>query len=140
MSSNVWPVLPGLEPDIEVEDFWGDSEGDGSYEFKTISGKKQVAVTWTADRTVFRVSYHGLRVGVSAPAPYAAYSEVGVVRYLFALFKGKWDTFLFPDPITGSNVQVRFVSTSLKLKREVVSGGAGGQGWYGCSFVIEEDK
>jgi hypothetical protein len=134
MSAVVWPVFPGIDPKIEVQDNWGDADGDGSFQFKSVSGKKQFLTTWSSTRTIFRVTYNGLRTSVNAPSPYGSYSEVACVRYLFGLLKGSWDTFAFPDPITGSNVTVRFVSPTLRWTREETLG------WYSCSFELEQDK
>jgi hypothetical protein len=115
MSSEVFPTLPGL--DVAVER----SPSYATEVHESVSGK-EVRVSWrTLPRISYKIRINGARTGTDAPSPYAAMDEMAVLIYFLDLHKGSFESFLYPDPYTGSNVRVRLVEDSLRMV-QVVSG------------------
>lgn len=113
MSDSVFPSLRGADVAVEREPFYRTSV------YETVSGKEQ-RVSWDASpRYRYRVRFNVLRDDRAAPAPWAAYSEVGTVLKFLDDHKGSFDSFLFNDPLTGSQVRVRLEEDSLTIKRIV---------------------
>lgn len=116
MSNNIWPVLPGLSADREVEPAFSATT------HQTTNGKEYRTAFWSLPRYRFHLRYSGLRSGVAAPVPWAAFSEVDIIRKFHADHYGSFDSFLYDDD--GTQRRVRFADDSLKLTRH-----AGGAYW-----------
>lgn len=122
MSNNVWPVLPGLDASREdVPSFSGTVH-------QTANGKEYRTAHWSAPRYRFRLRYNGLRSTVAAPSPWAAYSEVAIVRKFHADHYGTFDSFLFD--YEGTQYRVRFAQDEITFRRE--AGGA----WWSCEVEL----
>jgi hypothetical protein len=109
MSALVFPTLPGL--DVEVS-------RDAKYKtkiFETVSGKEQRIAWENTPRYTYKLKFNVLRDDVAAPAPYAAYSEVGALLYFLDTHKGSWDSFTFTDPYDATSRTVRLVDDSLTV-------------------------
>jgi len=113
MSGLVFPVLPGW--DVK-------RTADPTYSTKvytSVSGQEQRAKWWPAPRIRYTVTINAARTAAAAPAPWAAYSEIGVVRYFQDTHFGSWDSFLFNDPYDGTQRQVRFDRDEIKTEQVV---------------------
>jgi len=111
MSASVLPDLPGL--DIAVE-------RSPSYKTKiveTVSGKEDRASWASAPRYTYNLRYNLVRDNVAAPAPWAAYSEAGVLFNFLDAHYGSLDSFHYADPYSGTDTVVRFKEDSLTVTR-----------------------
>lgn len=95
MSAYTWPVLPGITPTIDRTPIYATDV------YYTISGKRQTVSWESAPRYRYRLTYEFLRDNVNAPAPLAAYSELGAIVAILDACRGEWDTFTFVDPHDG---------------------------------------
>ena len=121
--STVFPLLPLL--DIEISKA-------PAYDTKVmtaVSGK-EVRVSWrTVSRTTYTLKFAAVRTGGLGKGDWntstgawtynasGAYTEQSAVQALFDAAKGALDSFKFVDPISGSQVNVRFVEDSIIYKR-----------------------
>ena len=111
MSALVFPSLPGLKVDLSR------AENYSTKVFTTVSGKEQ-RIKWTSTpRYSWELNFELLRSTVMAPAPYAAMSEVACLHYFLDQHYGSWDSFIFNDPYSGTQVRVRFVEDTLTVKK-----------------------
>lgn len=114
MSDQVFPSnLRGVS--IEVE---------RSTEYQTViltsaSGKEQRVQYQTVPRYRYRLRFHTLRQDKACPAPNAAYTETAIIQKFHDDHRGSWDSFLYDDPYSGSQVRVRFASDTLTFRRIV---------------------
>jgi len=127
MSNNIFPALPLLGLDVTVKPTYA------TRTLESVSGK-EVRVAWRAGaRMVYEISFDAVRTTTRGRADYTpstgawtynpagAWTEQSVIRDFIDTHKGSWDSFLFPDPIVGGNVRVRFVEDSIVF-RKVASG------------------
>lgn len=111
MSANTFPSLIGQNINVErTEEFRTDV-------YETVSGKEQRTSWWDTPRYSYSVKMDVLRDNVSAPAPYAAYSEVATVLFFLETHLGSYDSFSFVDPLDGTTRTVRFVEDSLTIQK-----------------------
>lgn len=113
MSALTFPSLPGL--DVEVA-------RAAQYKtkiFETISGKEQRIAWESTPRITYKLKYNVLRDDVAAPAPLAAYSEIGSLLYFLDTHRGAWDSFSFTDPYDNTTKTVRLVEDSLEVTQIV---------------------
>jgi hypothetical protein len=115
VSDNVLPVLPGFTVEPEISADYDNTE------HVTISGKKQITNWSSVAGNVYRLSWETLRTGTMAPSPWGSYSEAAIIRYFFDVHLGHWDSWLMADPFTGSQVRVRWVEGSFRM-RQIVPG------------------
>jgi len=109
MSSEVFPSLPGFDVAVDRVPYYATEIHE------SVSGK-EIRVSWrTQPRIRYRITINGARTGTSAPSPYAAKNEMEALLYFLDLHKGSFESFLYPDPYTGSNVRVRLVEDSLRM-------------------------
>jgi hypothetical protein len=111
MSTSVFPDLPGIDIAVEREAIYKTTIHE------TASGKEDRASWQSTPRYRYKLTYNLVRDNVAAPAPYAAYSEAGVVFQFLSSSAGAWDSFVFPDPYSGTNTQVRFVEDSVTVTK-----------------------
>ncbi|MEY2668868.1 MAG: hypothetical protein RJA59_1506 [Pseudomonadota bacterium] len=115
MSSNLFPSLPGLDVKVSREPRYS------TQVYESVSGR-EVRVSWrTQPRIRYTLRFNFARTYTQAPAPYTSYSEMGVLLSFLDTHLGSFDSFLYADPYTGSQVRVRLVEDSLKMT-QVVSG------------------
>jgi hypothetical protein len=113
MSSEVFPSLPCLNVAVEREPYYATETHE------SVSGK-EVRVSWrTQPRIRYRLKINAARVGVQAPSPHTSYSEMGVLLAFLDMHRGSFESFLYPDPYTGSNVRVRLAEDSLAMTQIV---------------------
>jgi hypothetical protein len=125
MSNNLFPSLPGMTA-TPVR-----SQRYKTTVHTTASGKEQRTSWQSAPRRRFKVTFDVLRDNVNAPAPYGAFTEIGVVWSFHDTHRGSFDSWLMPDPYTGSNIRVRFVDDSLETTQVV-------HGVWNCTFEVIE--
>lgn len=122
MSDSVFPALPGTAQDVTRETMFATTV------LTTVAGNEQ-RVSWqTAPRYRYRVSITG-RASANAPSPWGAYTEIGVIHKFFEDHKGSWDSFLWTDPYSASQVRVRFEEDTLQTTRVV-------SGWWRVEVVF----
>ena len=92
MSSNVFPVLPGLDTEVSKEARHKVTISEA------VSGREDRTLWAVAPRFDFVLKYNFLRTYVTAPAPWAAYSEVAIVQKFIADHYSSFDSFLIADP------------------------------------------
>lgn len=130
MSNNVFPTnLTAIDFEVEMTP---------RYFTKVLRARsgKEVRLSWRASALWDFKLKMTVRDRIAAPAPWAAYSESGIVLKFLDDHKGEWDSFLFNSPYQGgttiavpssaypgSQVRVRFDADSLKLKRSA-------NGWW----------
>jgi hypothetical protein len=113
MSALVYPALPGLTSDVvRTEEFATDV-------FETVSGKEQRTTWWTLPRFHYALKYEVTRTAVAAPAPFGAYSEIGVLLYFLDTHYGSFDSFLYDDPYDATQRRVRFKEDTMKITQIV---------------------
>jgi phage-related protein len=123
MSSSVFPSLPGIDIAVERESFFKTTIHE------TASGKEDRTAWMNTPRYRYRVAFNVLRTSVTAPSPWGAYSEPGVIINFLDAHKGAQDSFLFDDPYTAVQTRVRFQEDSLNIK-QIASG------FWECSFEL----
>jgi hypothetical protein len=131
MSSNVFPAnLPGMTVEILQAPSYA------TRVLRSVSGK-EVRASWRSSAiTRIRVSFAFLRTGTNAPAPNAAYTELGLVEAFHTTHKGAQDSFLLDNsggvfiPGGVSQPRVRFVDDELAKQRIV-------PGVWACELDLE---
>jgi hypothetical protein len=114
MSTSVFPSnLPGMDVSVVRGETYKTTIN------ATISGKEQRTLWESTPRYKYKLKFNVLRDDVSAPAPWAAFSEVATVVKFLEDHKGSWDSFHFADPFTGADTVVRYVDDSLELTQIV---------------------
>jgi len=113
MSSSVFPSLPGVAVEVERRPFYRTTT------LETWSGKEVRLSRQSSSRTRIRLRVNFARDAVAAPSPWAAYSELGVIKYFHTSHKGSWDSFYIADPDGGASINVRFESDELALAQVV---------------------
>lgn len=122
MSNLVFPSLPGVDINVERETIYSTTT-------RTSVSGKEYRTSWQASpRYRYKLKFN-LRTAWSAPSPFGAYNEVSVVQAFLDTHLGSWDSFLYTDPYSGSQVRVRFERDNLNLKQELT-------GAWSCSFNL----
>lgn len=100
MSSQVYPVLPGLDINIARSYQW-----KSGYQ-EALSGKQSTITYRTFPLVHYELTYNLLR-DVGAPGFSGSTSEIKQIVGLHNLMRGRWDSFLYTDPefntITSAN-------------------------------------
>jgi hypothetical protein len=113
VSSNLFPTLPGLDVQVTREPRYA------TQVYESVSGR-EVRVSWrTQPRIRYTLKFNFLRTGAQAPSPYTSYSETGVILSFLDTHLGSFDSFLYADPYTGSQVRVRLVEDSIQMTQIV---------------------
>lgn len=116
MSTQIFPSnIPGI--DIKVE-------RATEYVTKILtseSGREQRIAYQSVPRYRYTLTFNFLRTAKYLPAPNATETETGLVQRFHDDHLGSWDSFLFSDPYSGTQVRVRFASDTLAFER-LVSG------------------
>jgi hypothetical protein len=103
--------LPGLDIKVEREPVYATTVHQSN------SGK-EVRVSWqTAPRVRYTLTFSFLFTETDAPAPNQAYTQTEIIQKFFDDHRGQWDSFLFDDPMTGTQVRVRFATDTLTWER-----------------------
>ena len=123
MSSNVFPSLPGLDIAVEREAFYKTTIHE------TASGKEDRTAWQSAARYRYRLKFNVTRTSVTAPAPWAAYSEPAILLKFLDDHKGAQDSFLFDDPYSAVQTRVRFQSDTLRITQLA-------SGMWACDFEL----
>lgn len=113
MSAYTFPALPGVSVDVQRTPFYRTTT------LETWSGKEVRLARQSSARVRIRLQVNFLRDTVAAPSPWAAYSELGIVKYFHTIHKGSWDSFSIADPDGGATLTVRFESDELNLAQVV---------------------
>jgi hypothetical protein len=108
MSASVFPTLPSQ---VLVK---------RSRIYKTTihecASAREDRTSWAPLRYKWDLSFPVLRTTVTAPSPWGAYSEAGVVDYFFDAHIGTADSFHITDPYDGTTDRVvRFVEDSFDM-------------------------
>jgi hypothetical protein len=123
MSASIFPALNGT---VLIR---------RSPEFKntihTAASGKEDRTEWALVRYRWDLSNGVLRENKTAPAPWAAYSEPGVVNYFYeTVGRGTNESFHIVDPYDGTTDRVvRFAEDSFSMERVV-------SGVWACTFSL----
>lgn len=123
MSSSVFPSLPGLDIQVERESFYKTTIHEAA------SGREDRTAWMATARYRYRLQVNVARTAVTAPAPWAAYSEPAILLKFLDDHKGAQDSFLYDDPYSGTQTRVRFQDDSLTIA-QVASG------MWSCEFKL----
>ena len=100
-------------------------------DFEAESGRVITTTYWTGSKRHWQITINGLRSGVAAPAPWAAYDEPGALRAVYAQMLGLTGNIAMIDPDGGPDVTVKF-ETPLRIIRLR-------NGLYRASIELVED-
>lgn len=95
MSSQTFPSFAGLKISVRRTPEYGTKIQ------RTASGKELRLSVWSTPIQHYEVSLEFLRTAYNG-------NEVNTLLTFLETMKGSWDTFYFNDPISGSQVTVRF--------------------------------
>ena len=125
MSTLVFPSMPGLDVNVARAPYYSTSV------LESVSGK-EVRAAWRAvPRVRYTLKFNFARTATQAPAPYAAYSEIGVLMAFLDQHLGSADSFLYADNYTGSQVRVRLVEDSISFEKICAN-------VWACGFEVVE--
>lgn len=123
MSNNVFPILPLQSLDLSVRPEYRTKV------LQAVSGK-ELRVSWSSSsRTTYTLRFDAARTVTSGRGDYnsstgawtvnpsGAYTEYSVIQAFLDTHRGSWDSFLFVDPISGSQVRVRLIDGSITYSR-----------------------
>lgn len=110
MSAYVFPVLPGIK--------YANVKRRVSYSTTILtawSGKEVRLSRRTSSIVSLTLQVNFARSTVNAPAPWAAYTEIGIIKYFHSYHYGALDTWHILDPDGGADLVVRFAEDDLDM-------------------------
>lgn len=131
MSANVFPTLALQRVEVSLVPSYS------TRILESVSGK-ELRVSWrSASRTMYAIRYDALRTdasgrgnftsggGSSGAAAFTSwaynsggsYTEQSIVQAFIDTHRGSWDSFFFNDPISNTQVRVRFVEDSITYRK-----------------------